>query len=409
MGILEIIDKKREGKELTREEINYAFNGYFNGVIEDYQMSSLLMAICIQGMSERETIDLTDLMLNSGTSLDTSKIEGVQVDKHSTGGVGDKTTLIIGPIMAALGYKMGKLSGRSLGFTGGTIDKLESIPGFRVSFTGDEFINNLNKVGFALMMQTPDMTPLDKVIYDLRDVSGTVSSVPLIASSIMSKKLAVGSKYILIDLKVGDGALIKNKSDAVDLANLMIQIGKAYDREVIPVLTDMNIPLGDNVGNSLEVLEAFDVLKGKNGVLRDLCIELASVLYSRVERVNIDVARRKVESVLTSGEAYKKFVEFVNNQGGNLDAIKLAKNRIPIYADREGILKTIKASNIGYLSKELGAGRKKKNDLIDYGVGVVINKHIGDYIQKGDILCYLYQNDTVNHTDAALQAFVIEN
>ena len=251
MGILEIIDKKREGKELSREEINYAFNGYFNGVIEDYQMSSLLMAICIQGMNERETIDLTDLMLNSGTSLDTSKIEGVQVDKHSTGGVGDKTTLIIGPIMAALGYKMGKLSGRSLGFTGGTIDKLESIPGFRVSFTSDEFISNLNKVGFALMMQTPDMTPLDKVIYDLRDVSGTVSSVPLIASSIMSKKLAVGSKYILIDLKVGDGALIKNKSDAVDLANLMIQIGKAYDREVIPVLTDMNIPLGDNVGNAL--------------------------------------------------------------------------------------------------------------------------------------------------------------
>ena len=407
MDILEIIEKKRLGKELNKDEMAYAFMGYMNGQVQDYQMSSLLMAICINGMTFEETVALTDLMLISGQRLDNSKIQGIQVDKHSTGGVGDKTSLIIGPILASLGLKMAKLSGRGLGHTGGTIDKLESIPGFRVALTQEEFIYNVNKVGFVESEQTQEFTPLDKVIYNLRSVSGTVSSIPLIASSIMSKKLAVGAQYILIDLKVGEGALIKNKEDAVLLANTMIEIGKAYNREVIPVLTDMEMPLGDNVGNALEVLETLDVLKGKNGVLRDLCVELSSVLYSRAMKLNIDEARRKVEEVLDNGQAYDKFLEFVKNQGGDIEKIEVAKYLKPIKSDKEGTLKHISASKIGYLSLKLGGGRIKKEELIDYGVGVVINKHIDNKIKVGDTLCYLYQNDERDYTNEALEAFTI--
>ncbi len=407
MGILEIIDKKRRKESLTKDEIKEFFNGYLNGLVEDYQASSLLMAICINGMTFDETVALTDVMLNSGTIMDIKKVSGTVVDKHSTGGVGDKTSLIIGPIMASLGLKMGKLSGRGLGNTGGTIDKLESIPGFRVDLTQEEFINNLNKVGFVESEQTKEFTPLDKKIYELRSVTATVSSIPLIASSIMSKKLAVGADYILIDLKVGSGALIKNKKDAVDLANTLIEIGKAYKKTVIPILTNMNKPLGDNIGNALEVLEALDVLKGKNGIVRDLCIELASNLYSRCKLVNLDTAIKEVTRVLDNGAAYDKFMEFVERQGGNIDNIELARYLRPIKSKTSGTLKDISAEKIGALATNLGGGRKKKGDKINYGVGIVINKHIGNTIKEGDILCYLYQNDLHDRTEEALRAFTI--
>ncbi len=407
MNILDIIERKRVGENLTKEEIKFAFMEYMEGHIEDYQMSSLLMAITINGMSFEETLTLTDVMLSSGKKMDTSKINGIQVDKHSTGGVGDKTSLIIGPIMACLGLKMGKLSGRGLGITGGTIDKLESIPGFRVSLTSHEFIHNLNKVGFTECEQTPEFTPLDKKIYNLRSVTGTVSSIPLIASSIMSKKLATGADYILIDLKVGNGALIQNKSDGVKLANTMIEIGKSYNKVVIPILTNMNRPLGDNVGNALEILEVLDILKGKTGLLRNLCIELASNLYSKVKKINIDIATREVTRVLDDGSAYTKFLEFIKEQGGNIDALETAPNLMPIKSITSGTLKDIKAKSIGSLVLQLGGGRKKKEDHINYGVGVVINKHIGDQINEGDTLCYLYQVDNTDYSSQALEAFTI--
>lgn len=407
MSILEIIDKKKIGQPLSKSEIDFAFMGYMNGEVEDYQMSSLLMAIVINGMTFNETLALTDVMLASGKKLETSKIDGIQVDKHSTGGVGDKTSLIIGPIMASLGLKMGKLSGRGLGYTGGTIDKLESIPGFRVALTTEEFIHNLNKVGFTECEQTPEFTPLDKKIYDLRSVTGTVSSIPLIASSIMSKKLAVGADYILIDLKVGNGALIKNKNDALKLAGTMIEIGNAYNKTVIPILTNMNKPLGDNVGNALEVLEVLDILKGKTGDLRDLCIELSSHLYSKAKKVNLDVAIEEVTRVLDNGDAYNKFLEFVKMQGGDIEKLETAPNMIPIKCNTSGTLKDISAEVIGKLALELGGGRKKKGEAIDYGVGVVINKHIGDTVNEGDTICYLYQNGTNDFTDLAIRAFSI--
>lgn len=407
MSILDTIEKKRKGLELDKSELNEIFLGYNEGKVEDYQMASFLMAVTINGMSFEETLTVTDLMLCSGKKLDKTKVEGVMVDKHSTGGIGDKTSLILGPIMACLGLKMGKLSGRGLGITGGTIDKLESIPGFRVALTTEEFIHDLNKVGFTECEQTPEFTPLDKKIYDLRSVTGTVSSIPLIASSIMSKKLAIGADYILIDLKVGNGALVKTKAEAVELANTMIDIGKAYNKQVIPILTNMNRPLGDNVGNALEVLEAMDVLKGKTGTLRDLVIELASTLYSKCKNINLDKAQKEVLEVLDNGRAYDKFLEFVHAQGGDVDKLELAQTRVPVKSLESGKLIDISAEGIGTLSLDLGGGRKKKGEAIDYGVGVVINKHIGDIIKEGDILCYLYQNDQTDRSKMALEAFTI--
>lgn len=405
--ILNIINKKRIKQELTKYELEYAFMGYLNNKIENYQMSSLLMAICINGMSLRETVDLTDIMLKSGTVLDTSKIKGIQVDKHSTGGVGDKTTLIIGPILASLGLKVAKLSGRGLGLTGGTIDKLESIPGFKISYSNDEFIKNVNKVGFALMEQTKDLAPLDKVIYNLRNATGTVASIPLIASSIMSKKLAVGAKYILIDLKVGSGALLQTEQEAKELASTMIKIGKSYDKVVIPVLSQMDTPLGDNVGNALEVIEAMEVLKGKKGHLRDLSIELSSVLFAKATNIGLKDAKKKVNEVLDNGQAYKKFVEFVENQCGSLDKIQVSQELKDVLSDKEGFIEKISAKKIAEVSLNLGSGKKKLSDKINYGVGVVLNKHIGDYVKKGDVLAHVYQDVKCDYSNEVLDAFKI--
>ena len=393
MNVVEIINKKRVKGELTKEELSFIFNGYLNGTVKDYQMSSLLMAICINGMSEKETFDLVDIFIKSGDVLDLSMIPGIKVDKHSTGGVGDKVTLIIGPIVASLGIPVAKMSGRGLGHTGGTIDKLESIKGFNVSLTEEEFINQVKDINLAVTGQTKNLCPMDKVIYALRDVTGTVASIPLIATSIMSKKIAGGADKILLDVKVGDGALMKTYDDAQKLANLMTKIGTFYNREVICEITDMNTPLGDNIGNSLEVIEAMDILKGKKGHLRDLCIEEASKMVSMAKNISIEESKKMVLETLDSGKAFDKFLEFIKYQNGDIKSLEVSPLTIDIKSNKKGVLKRIKALNLGNLSVSLGAGRLNKEDSIDYTVGIVLKKHLDDVININDTLCTLYVKD----------------
>ena len=395
MNCVEIINKKRENKILTKEELQFIFNGYLNGMVKDYQMSSLLMAICINGMSDEEIFNLVDIFVKSGDVLDLSMLNGVKVDKHSTGGVGDKVTLIVGPIVASCGVPVPKMSGRGLGHTGGTIDKLESIPGFNVNLTEEEMIDQVKNIGLAVTGQTKNLCPMDKVIYALRDVTGTVASIPLIAVSIMSKKIAGGADKILLDVKVGDGALMKTMEDAKKLANLMERIGKAYDREVVCEITDMNTPLGDNIGNALEVIEAMDILKGKNGHLRELCIDVSTKMVSMSKNISMEDAKKEVLNVLDNGKAYDKFLEFVKAQGGDITGLKISDKTIEIKSTKSGILKKIRALNLGMLSVSLGAGRLSKEDKIDYGVGIVINKHLNDYVNTGDVLCTLYVNKDI--------------
>ncbi len=407
MDILNIIDKKRNNEKLSKEELNYAFMGYLNNEIKDYQMSSLLMAITINGMDFQETLDLTDIFLHSGVVLDENSINGVSVDKHSTGGIGDKTSLIIGPILASLGLKMGKLSGRGLGYTGGTIDKLESIPGFKTNLTKEEFINNVNKIGFVECSQTDDFVPLDNVIYSLRSVTGTVSSLPLIASSIMSKKLAIGAKYILIDIKIGEGALIKTKEDGQKLASIMINIGNAYNKCVIPVLTDMNMPLGDKIGNSLEVNEAIEILRGKESELQDLCINLAAILYSKAHNLDIEDATKLVKENIDNGKAYKKFLDFVNAQGGNINALKVSDKVIEIRSEKEGTINSISALKIGEIVLNMGGGRHFKDEKINHEVGIELIRHKGDFVTYDDVICKLYVDDDKDYNKYVQDAFEI--
>lgn len=392
--ILDIINKKRLGEELSYDELDYFFNGYLNGDVPDYQMSSLLMAICINGMSDEETFSLTKIFIDSGDVLDFSDIPGIKVDKHSTGGIGDKTTLVIAPIVAACGVPVIKMSGRGLGYTGGTIDKLESIKGYRVDLSDEEIIKQVHDIGIVVTGQTVDLVPMDKVIYALRDVSGTVSSIPLIASSIMSKKIAGGADKILIDIKVGNGALLDNKKDAEKLKELMIKIGEVYGREVRCIISDMNTPLGYAVGNSLEVQEAMDILqnKEKNNNLVNLCYELATNMVSMGLEIGISSARKKVEEVINNGEAYNKFLELVKNQGGDINRIKISTNKKYLKANKSGVLKEINALEVGKLSLELGSGKLSITDKIDYSVGVRLNKLVGDTIKKGDILATIYYN-----------------
>ena len=395
MNIIEIINKKRVGESLSKEELSFAFNGYLDKTVKDYQMSSLLMAICINGMSDEETFDLVDIFIKSGDILDLSEIPGIKIDKHSTGGVGDKLTLIVGPIVASLGVPVAKMSGRGLGHTGGTIDKLESIKGFNVNLTDEEMIEQVKKIGLAVTGQTKNLCPMDKVIYALRDVTGTVSSIPLIAVSIMSKKIAGGADKILLDVKVGDGAIMKTEEDARKLADLMQRIGKAYKREVVCELTDMNTPLGDAVGNAVEVVEAIAILKGKTGSLRDLCIDVSAKMVSMSKNIAVDEAKKMVIETLDNGKAYDKFLEFVKWQGGDITSLHLSDKTIDIKSNREGTITKIKAFNIGRLSVSLGAGRLNKEDKIDYSVGIVLKKHIGDHVNVGDVLCTLYVNKDV--------------
>lgn len=395
--IVDIINKKRLGLELSYSELDFFFNGYLKGKVKDYQMSSLLMAICINGMTDDEIFSLTKIFIDSGDILDFSEIPGIKVDKHSTGGVGDKTTLIIAPIVASLGVPVVKMSGRGLGYTGGTIDKLESIKGFNIALSDNEVFNQVKKIGVVVTGQTADLAPMDKAIYALRDVTGTVSSIPLIASSIMSKKIAAGADKILIDIKVGDGALLQKKSDANKLSDLMKKIGKFYNREVRTIISDMNVPLGHAIGNSIEVMEAIKVLKGEevNNNLVDLCIELATEMVSMGKNIDRTVAYDEVVDSIKSGKAYNKFLELVKAQGGKIDSLRLSDDSIEIIATETGVVRKIDALELGKLSVKLGAGRVSKEDKIDYNVGIYLNKLVGDTVKKGDLLATVYVNKNI--------------
>lgn len=392
MEIVDIITKKRLGKILSNEEIGYVIREYLNGNIKDYQVSSLLMAIVIKGMTDKEIINLTNHMVNSGEKLDLSSLGSV-VDKHSTGGVGDKTTMIISPIVASCGVNVAKMSGRGLGHTGGTIDKLESIPGFNVTLTNQEFFRQVNDIGIAIVSQTSNLVPADKKLYALRDVTGTVESLSLIASSIMSKKIASGAKRLVIDIKVGNGALIKNVKDAKKLAKLMIEIGKSNNIKVVCLLTNMDIPLGSNIGNALEVKECIEILENKKqDNLYEVCVELSSYMVSLGLEVSYEEAKKKVIDSLESGRAYNKFLEFIKYQGGSINNLVLSNNIYEVKASKDGYITNINALELGKLSMKLGAGRESLEDKIDYGAGIVLNKKLGDKISKGDVLMYLYTN-----------------
>ena len=391
--ILDIISKKANKYELTKEELETIFIGYLNDEVKDYQMSAFLMAICINDMSDSEVFALTDIFIKSGDVLDLSFIDGIKVDKHSTGGVGDKTTLIVAPLVASCGVPVIKMSGRGLGYTGGTIDKLESIPGFKVDLTEEEIKKQAKEIGVVITSQTKDLAPLDKKVYALRDVTATTNSIPLIASSIMSKKIAGGADKIVIDIKVGSGALLKTKEEAERLSSLLIKIGTYYQKEVRTVISNMDVPLGRNIGNKLEVLEAIDVLKGKEkGPLYDLVIELASEMVSLGKEISVESAKKEVVDNLENGKALNKFLELVKYQQGNIDNLSIDAKIYNIKANKSGVLKNINALSIAKLSESLGAGRKNKDDKIDYNAGVVLRKNIGDEIKEGDVLASLYTN-----------------
>ena len=407
--ITDIINKKRLGKELTFHELDMFFNGYLNGEVKDYQMSSLLMAICINGMSDEEVFSLTKIFIDSGDTLDLSFLPGIVVDKHSTGGIGDKTTMVIAPIVASLGIPMLKMSGRGLGYTGGTIDKLESIPGYRVNLSDEEIIHQVKNIDVVITGQTASLAPMDKEIYALRDVTGTVSSIPLIAVSIMSKKIAGGADKILIDIKYGNGALLTTKKDAEELASLMKKIGKIYQKDVHTIISDMNTPLGFCVGNSLEVLEVIDILKGKetNNNLTKLCVTLASELVRMAKGGLIEDCQDMVMDAIKSGRAYNKFLELVKAQGGDISALSVSKKYKYIKAEKRGVVDKISAIRVGELSMMLGAGRKTKEDTIYYDVGVKLYVQVGDKVKKGDILAKVYYKH-VPHLQDFKDIFVIK-
>ena len=410
MNIIDIINKKRLKSELSREEIEFTINGYLDGRVKDYQMSSLLMAIVLNGMTDREIIDLTDIMIKSGDVINLSKIDGIIVDKHSTGGVGDKVTLVLGPLLASLGIKIAKMSGRGLGHTGGTIDKLESIEGFNVNIDQKKFIDQVNKINIALVSQTGNLAPADKKIYALRDVTGTVESIPLIASSIMSKKIASGADIIIIDVKVGNGALMKTLDDAKELARLMVKIGKAYRKPTICLITNMDEPLGYAIGNALEVEEAINTLNG-NGPsdLLEVVITLCSIIIGAVKKISNNDAKNLLFKQLNNGEAYKKFEELVSAQGGDITKLKISNKVFSIKSDKEGYISEIDTMRLGEIAKKIGAGRNNLEDKIDYEVGLVLNKKVGDYVEKEEELLKVYLKDKDISIGELLECFKIES
>ena len=407
MNILDIIDKKEKNQKLTKEELEYAVNGFLSGEIKDYQMSAFLTEIDLLGLSDEETLNLTDIMLKSGETLNL----GIDtVDKHSTGGVGDKTTIILAPLVASLGVSVAKMSGRGLGHTGGTIDKLESIPGFKTSMTLEQFKNQVKKIQIALVGQMGNLVPADKKIYALRDVTGTVDSIPLIASSVMSKKLASGSSKIVIDLKVGTGALVDNLEDAKTLGNLMIKIGKHYHKDTACLLTNMYEPLGLAVGNSLEVIESINTLKGKGPKdVTELVLDLAALMVSMEKGISEEEAKAKALENLQNGKAYHKFLEWVIAQGGNIEDLKTAQNTKTITSSKSGYISKIDALAIGKLARKLGAGRLKEGDEIDFEVGFVLNKKVGDKITDGESLITVYYNDKQVSDEEILNCFEISD
>ena len=401
MLMYDLIEKKKRGKVLSKEEISFVIDGYTKGEISDYQMSAFLMAVWFQGMNKEETYELTMAMMRSGEVLDLSQINGVKVDKHSTGGVGDKTTLILGPIVASLGIPVAKLSGRGLGHTGGTIDKLESIPGFRTSIEADDFVNQINSIHMAVAGQTANLAPADKKIYALRDVTATVDNISLIASSIMSKKLASGADAIVLDVKCGNGAFMKDEESAKALAKEMVDIGKSAGKNIMALVTDMNEPLGRYVGNSLEVYEAIMCLSGKGDEkLMEVSKTLAAymiVLAGAAE--NIEEAVKKVEETINSGNALAKLVEFVGAQGGDvgyiLDPELLPKGEtvLEFKADKSGYIQQIQTEMVGKACLCLGGGRRTKEDIISPGVGLYLNKKIGEYVEAGQVIAVVYADD----------------
>lgn len=409
MNIIDIINKKRNNLSLSFDEIKYIVNGYVSDEIKDYQMSSLLMAICINGMDSEETYYLTECMLNSGDKINLSSIPGIKVDKHSTGGIGDKTTLIVGPIVASLGVPVAKMSGRGLGYTGGTIDKLESIPGFNANISAEEFTNQVNKINICISSINKNIVPADKKIYALRDVTGTVSSMSLIASSVMSKKLATGADKILLDVKYGVGALLKTKEEAIDLAKLMIYIGNNHQKETMALITNMNYPLGNMVGNSLEIKEAIDILNNRgNSDLRELCIIISTYMVSMSKGISFADAGKEVLEAIKSGKAYNKFLEMVNYQKGDISKLYISDNVIEVRSIKEGFVNNINALTIGEISMKLGAGRKTKEDIIDHSVGIEVVKHIGSYVKNKDVIAKVYINKVNIDTNEIINAFTIE-
>ena len=399
MNMYDIIDKKRQKKDLSKEEIEYFVEGFTRGKIPDYQISALLMAICCNGMEDRELTDLTVAMANSGDKLDLSPVNGVTVDKHSTGGVGDKTTLIVAPIVASLGCKVAKMSGRGLGFTGGTIDKMESIDGYNTNIEEEEFINQVNKIGIGLIGSSKNLAPADKKIYALRDVTATVQSIPLIASSIMSKKIAAGSECIVLDVKVGSGAFMKNFIQGAKLARTMVNIGKMAGRKMSAVITNMNAPLGNQIGNNLEVKEAIEVLQGKGPKdITNICIHLATEMLMLCTNKKKDECENMVKKSIEDGSAFNKFKDLIINQGGSIKQIdnpelfEKAKYSIEIKAKRTGHIIRMNTSQIGRVSTILGAGRVTKEDTIDYSAGITVIKKTGDFVKAGQSIAILHTN-----------------
>ena len=409
MNIVDIIIKKKNKKELTYEEIKFAIDGYINKSIKNYQISSLLMAITINGMTLEETINLTRVMIESGEVFDLSSL-GHTIDKHSTGGVGDKTTLVLAPLVAACGSKVVKMSGRGLGYTGGTIDKLESIEGFKTSLTKEEFIKQVEDIGVAITSQTGEIAKADKLLYSLRDVTGTTESIPLIASSIMSKKIASGADAFVIDLKVGNGALMKTEEDARLLASTMIQIAKYYNRKVVCVLTNMNQPLGNAIGNGLEVLESINTLKG-NGPkdFEDLIIKLAAIMLGVDQKLKLNEAIDLIKENISNGNAYNKFEELIKYQGGNIENIETSDRMVSIKSSKTGFIKNINTMRLGEIVRNMGAGRIKKGDKIDYGVGLVLSKKQGDYVTENEEIVKAYISNKDVNVSEILNCFEIDN
>ncbi|MEK3950402.1 pyrimidine-nucleoside phosphorylase [Paenibacillus sp. FSL H7-0703] len=400
MRMVDLIEKKRDGKELSTEEINFIIQGYTQGEIPDYQVSALAMSIFFKDMTERERADLTMAMVHSGDTIDLSAIEGVKVDKHSTGGVGDTTTLVLAPLVAALDIPVAKMSGRGLGHTGGTIDKLEAIAGFHVEISKDEFVDLVNRSKIAVIGQSGNLTPADKKLYALRDVTATVNSISLIASSIMSKKIAAGSDAIVLDVKTGAGAFMKTVDDAKALAHAMVSIGNNVGRKTMAVISDMSQPLGVAIGNSLEVKEAIDTLRGQGPKdLEELCMTLGSqMVFLAGKADSLENAEEKLKEVIRNGKALEKFKEFIANQGGDASVVDhperlpQAQYLIEVPAKQDGVVAEIVADEIGTAAMLLGAGRATKESEIDLAVGLMLNKKVGDAVQKGDSLVTIHAN-----------------
>lgn len=406
MSIIDIIEKKKLNKELTKQEIQFWIDGYSKGKIPDYQSSALLMAIRLNGMTKNETFNLTDSMMHSGEIINLSKIKGITADKHSTGGVGDKTSLALCPMVASLGLKVAKMSGRGLGFTGGTLDKLESIPGFSINLTSDAFIRQVNNIGMSIIGQSENINIADKKLYALRDVTGTVDSLPLIASSIMSKKLASGADCILLDVKYGSGSFMKTKADAEELAKVMVEIGTYFGKNVQAEITSMNQPLGLAIGNILEVIEAINTLKGKGPKdFTELCLSSgATMLLQGNIFKNREAARTAIKENIANGEAFNVFKKFVEAQGGDVSYIDSPKKfptalyKHEIHALNSGYITSINTMALGIESMHLGAGRERKEDVIDPTAGIILNKKLGDKVEKGSLLLTLYTEKEIDKT-----------